>query len=68
MEHIVHGCRDCPMCDMNDMSSGFTCRLNYYLQPKRDTFIHEDKYSMPITPDSCPLKTETITISIKGDG
>ena len=53
---IIYGCSDCPMCDMNDMCSGYSCRLKEH----PDNFIKESKNFQPITPKWCPIKQNDV--------
>jgi hypothetical protein len=53
---IITGCSDCPTCDMNDMSSGYSCRLKEY----PDNFIKQSERWQPVTPDWCPLKQGSV--------
>ena len=53
---IISGCSDCPMCDMNDMCSGYSCRLKEH----PDNFIKESKKFQPITPKWCPIKQSDV--------
>jgi len=53
---IISGCSDCPMCDMNDMCSGYSCRLKEH----PDNFIEESKKFQPITPKWCPIKQSDV--------
>ena len=53
---IISGCSDCPMCDMNDMCSGYSCRLKEH----PDNFIKESKKFQPITPKWCPIKQNDV--------
>ena len=60
----ISGCIDCPMCDMNDMSSGYSCKMIEY--PNNDSYIKEDnKKHIPITPKWCPIKQSDITFKFK---
>lgn len=60
----ISGCEDCPMCDMNDMCSGYSCRMVKY--PENDNYIKEDsKKHIAITPSWCPLKQNDITFKFK---
>jgi hypothetical protein len=59
--HIILGCKECPMCDMNDMCSGYSCRLKYY----PDNLIKESKKFQPITPNWCPIKQNDILFKYK---
>jgi len=54
--HIISGCSECPMCDMNDMCSGYSCRLKKH----PDNFIKESKKFQPITPKWCPIKQNDV--------
>lgn len=53
---IISGCKDCPLCDMNDMSSGYSCRLKQF----PDNYIEESDDCRPITPEWCPIKENDI--------
>lgn len=53
---IISGCKDCPLCDMNDMSSGYSCKLPG--SPDK-TIKESDKY-YPVTPEWCPIKKNDI--------
>lgn len=58
----ISGCKDCPMCDENDMCSGYTCRMveypNNYIKQERKKYI-------PETPEWCPIKKSDITFKFK---
>lgn len=60
-EIIIPGCMECPMCIMNDMSSGYSCRL----KSCPDNFIKESKRFNPITPKWCPIKQNNIIFKYK---
>lgn len=60
-EVIISGCIDCPMCDMNEMCSGYSCRL----KSPGENFIKETKSYNPITPKWCPIKLNNITFKYK---
>lgn len=55
-EQLVTGCNDCPCCDMNDMSVGYSCNLD------KDIQIPVDSMYMPVTPSYCPLKEAPVTL------
>ncbi|MEK6829022.1 MAG: hypothetical protein AABY15_02765 [Nanoarchaeota archaeon] len=60
-ERIITGCSDCPMCDMNDMASGYSCRLR---DSSETSYIKEDlKKWQPVTPDWCPIKEQPILLT-----
>jgi hypothetical protein len=66
----IDGCINCPMCDMNDMCSGYSCQLYRMLNPPGykigDNFIHEDtKKFIPINPDWCPIQGEGLILKRK---
>lgn len=61
----VTGCSDCPMCDMNDMSSGFNCRMRRH--GLEENSIKEDKNYQAITPEWCPIKSDDIVFVMKRD-
>jgi hypothetical protein len=44
------------MGDMNDMCSGYSCRLKEHT----DNFIKESKKFQPITPKWCPIKQNDV--------
>lgn len=55
----INGCVDCPMLDMNDMCGGYTCNfIKHFRDEIKDDFVDEDKKSLPITPEWCPLKKD----------
>lgn len=58
MEHKVIGCNNCPMCELNDL--GHICQ-----HPTEKTDIETSQHYPydPITPHSCPLKKESITLT-----
>ena len=66
----INGCVNCPMSDMNDMSSGYSCQLYRQMNPPGykigDNFIHEDPETFqPITPSWCPIKGDGLTLKAK---
>lgn len=65
----VTGCKDCPM--LNDESDGwdttYACNYNLSLPEENDFEITKDPYDNIITPSWCPLRTKSITITIKED-
>ncbi len=61
----VDGCINCPFCDMNDMSDGFTCRAIRMIDRNQDSYIKEDMNFRVIDPGWCPLKSGGIKINIK---
>ena len=62
-ELIITGCHDCPMCDMNDMCSGYSCRMIKGI--KEDKHIEDSKQFQPITPKWCPIKKQSIIFKFK---
>lgn len=58
-EMEVTGCSDCPMCGMGYPAGNF-CQ---HPDGQVDMLSRDDKDDL-ITPDSCPLKLEPLTISI----
>lgn len=57
----ISGCDDCPFCLMNDMSAGYSCKVDNARQ-----LIRESKKFMPITPDWCPLKQVSMLVQYGG--
>lgn len=55
----VTGCRDCPFKEL-DSNLYYSCNF-----PNEETYLKEDAKGFPITPDTCPLKKEPLTLSIK---
>ena len=66
----IKGCSNCPMCDANDMASGYSCQLyrrmgdndmipNYNYN---DNHIKENKRFQPETPNWCPIQGEGVTL------
>lgn len=65
MEHIVTGCKDCPMFfyNVDDRYGDETdCLHPNAIQQILVQNIDLDKQNNPITPDWCPLNKEPITI------
>lgn len=66
----ITGCKDCPFCEFQDMSGGYKCQAERALSMTYDEYMRYDKRILddqktfiPITPEWCPLKTQSITIS-----
>lgn len=59
----ITGCEDCPMCDMNDMSSGYNCRM----KKSGENHIKENKFYQPVTPDWCPINSNDVVFTMKKD-
>lgn len=64
-EIIIKGCKNCPVIDMNDFCPGWQC----HLEEKENnsdpyTIIQNDKKYIPITPDWCPLKKQSILLKL----
>lgn len=64
METIVTGCKDCPL-NSNDREYGDSCRHPSVKDGEYDRSLPTDSENgyETITPDWCPLNTESITIS-----
>lgn len=64
METIVSGCNDCPLLYSSEECQGdpFDCQHPQGLQVRIKT-----RGGAPITPDNCPLKKESLTITLKED-
>lgn len=60
----INGCFNCPLCDMNDMGGGYSCRLEKY--PNNQIDEDYEKFQ-PITPDWCPLKKESVEFKFSND-
>lgn len=58
----ISGCKDCPMCNENDMSSGYSCRIAQY---PNDYIKQANGKYIPETPEWCPLKQSDITFKFK---
>lgn len=56
MNHIVSGCKDCPMCEKDNVT------MYYCNHPLGASFIDYDLKEIAITPIDCPLKKENLTI------
>ena len=59
IEKEITGCIDCPFSYGYDMAVGSGCKID---DQNRDV---QQKRCVPITPDWCPLKTESIIIKLK---
>jgi len=60
----IEGCINCPVIDQNDFCDGWTCRLEEKKNSDAYTIILEDKNFLPINPDWCPLKEQTILLKL----
>lgn len=61
MDREITGCRECPF------RSGeiiYSCMFPAP-SPDDEIFLKTDDDDIPITPDWCPLRTESITIKLK---
>ena len=57
----VTGCHDCPFCELDDYGTVlYYC--NHFTNPLYNVHKHHEKGTLH---PSCPLKQETITISLK---
>jgi hypothetical protein len=65
MEHVVTGCKDCPLYQSNhDDRYGRETKCNHPAAPEQPLVenIDVDAMGNPITPDFCPLNSEPLTI------
>lgn len=68
MEHIVTGCRDCPL-NSNDRLYGDFCRHpSARLNDGEDNPLPVDANFYTTNPDWCPLKKQPITIKLEEHG
>jgi hypothetical protein len=61
MEKIIHGCLDCPCCNLH-IDGDLYCDMHMGYGDRR---ITDGDEGLPIPPDWCPLKTEPITLTLK---
>ena len=64
MEHIVTGCRDCPMFNIDEFCE-YPQPAVHNIPIKWNTESDSGKDWFHITPDWCPLKKQPITIKLE---
>jgi hypothetical protein len=66
----VNGCRDCPFLLTQEgcFQSKFWCQSEQGKIPKnlRSDYEGPGDDAFPVTPDWCPLKTDSVTVSFRG--
>ena len=64
MEHLVKGCRYCPLYlyEINDWKTKSKCNHPNYPNQKQIDRVYEDGGLYPITPEDCPLNFEDLTM------
>jgi hypothetical protein len=64
MEIRIKGCDDCPASVMLDMKPGYGCQLKKTDDNGVYLVIPQTKRYRPITPKWCPLKQESILLTL----